>query len=116
MSTVPPDWPDRDGIEASLATLARSGHPEDVKELGKVIADRVEQETPPPEDDQDRLAEPDRRLQITERLDGRVVIAGSIDQETAIQLNAFMSAFARPRDTTDRASAWPYLLVSVLVV
>ncbi|WP_163509018.1 hypothetical protein [Fodinicola acaciae] len=34
------------------------------------------------------MAEPDRRLRITERLDGRVVIAGSIDQETALQLDA----------------------------
>ncbi|WP_163506076.1 DUF222 domain-containing protein [Fodinicola acaciae] len=59
MSVVPPGWPDREGFDRSLAGLARSGYPEDVKELGKVIADRIEQETPPPEDDDDdgRLAE-----------------------------------------------------------
>jgi hypothetical protein len=36
-------------------------------------------------------------LRITERLDGRVLLNGLLDKETAAKLVAFMTAFAQPR-------------------
>jgi hypothetical protein len=104
MSVVPPDWPSRDGYEDMLAGIARAGYPEDVKEAGKAIANHIEQETPPPDDDDERQAEPDRKLRVIERLDGRVLISGSVDKETAVQLQAVLNAFAKPRSKDDTRS------------
>jgi hypothetical protein len=97
MAEVPSDWPDREDLDRSLALVARSAYPEDVKHLGKLIAERIEQETPPDDDDDERLAEPDRRMRVIEDLTGRIRLTATLDRETALELDALMTAFAKPR-------------------
>jgi hypothetical protein len=62
---IPAEWHERDLHEATLAQAARSAYPEDIKNLGRLILDRIEQETPPTDAEEDLLAEPRRHLTLS---------------------------------------------------
>jgi hypothetical protein len=97
MRQIPADWHERDHHEATLAQAARSAYPEDIKNLGRLILDRIEQETPPTETDEDLLAEPRRHLTLSDRGDGRLRFHGEVDGECAAEFKAILSSMSNPR-------------------
>ncbi len=93
-----PEWATADHrelVESTLAETARGESPRVVREHGRILLDRIDQDGPEPRDDEP--AETGNLLRYRRMPGGGMCFRGQFDRETAGVLEALLGSLAMPR-------------------
>ncbi|MGH8573311.1 MAG: DUF222 domain-containing protein, partial [Gammaproteobacteria bacterium] len=91
---------DREVVETTLATQARTADAWVVRSLGKELLTRIDQDGPPP--DEQQLAQPVNSLRYRRTHTGRMVFTADIDPEAGEELEGLLTALAKPTPQDER--------------
>jgi hypothetical protein len=92
---------DREVVETTLATQARTADAWVVRSLGKELLTRIDQDGPQP-DEQESL-QPVNSLRYRPTHTGRMVFTSDIDPEAGEELEGLQTALAKPTPNDERA-------------
>jgi hypothetical protein len=91
---------DREVVESTLASQARTADAWVVRSLGKELLTRIDQDGPPP--DEQELAQPVNSLRYRRTHTGRMVFTADIDPEAGEELEGLLTALAKPTAQDER--------------
>jgi hypothetical protein len=97
LKDLPPcaDAAARELVETTLVAEARSNEPGYVREVGKALLDRIDQDGPEPRAED--LAEPVNLLRYSRSRNGRMKLTADLDPETGELLDALLSPLSKPQ-------------------
>jgi hypothetical protein len=87
----------RDLLETTLAETARTETPRVVREHGRILLDRIDQDGPQPSDDEE--PETGNEFRYRREPGGGMSFRGRLDPETASTLDALLGPLAKPQQT-----------------
>ncbi len=91
---------EREAAEADLARHARSFDPTSLSKIGRHILAHLDQDGPPPRDDQEP-APAAGEFRFWERRDGRLGLEGFLEPEHSAAFRSLIEQFAAPRPAAD---------------